>query len=224
MKPSKAAPPTTKELEEMARQLAAPKGQAGILTAQRMQVNNQKMIEKAVDLLNLEARDTVLEIGPGNGAHLPYVLSKAAHIKYTGIDISPTMIKEAEKLQQYHIKQEQASFVLGNGYTLPFDSNSFTRCFTVNTVYFWKEPGRYLMEIYRVLQPQSLLCISFAPESFMKQLPFTAFGFNLYEAEALVVLLTEAGFKINNIETESETVMSYGVQFERTFSVIVAEK
>lgn len=224
MKPSKVASPTKKELEAMAQQLAAPHGAAGILTAQKMQENNQYMIEKAVDLLELNANDTVLEVGPGNGTHLPYILSKATHIKYTGLDISPTMIQEATRLHPFHIQNEQARFTLGDGHTLPFEDNSFSKCFTVNTVYFWKEPGKYLMEFYRVLQPHSIFCISFAPESFMKQLPFTAFGFTLYEAEDLVKLLTEAGFKINNIVQEAEEVMSYGTKYLRTFAVIVAEK
>ncbi|MCM5529976.1 class I SAM-dependent methyltransferase [Parasegetibacter sp. NRK P23] len=209
---------------EIARQLGNPSGSDGIKTAERMQENNAGMIRKAIDVLRVNNDDRVLEIGFGNGSHLPYILSQAENIVYTGIDISETMVEEAHRLNKHAVEQGQASFSLSNGKDLPFEDEIFDHIFTVNTVYFWSDPGLYLLEMIRVLRKGGRLAIGFAPASFMEKLPFTRFGFRLYTPEAIQNLVTEAGFHMERLEEEEEEVRSNGEVIRRNYMVLVGVK
>lgn len=210
--------------QEIARQLGNPSGSDGIKTAERMQENNAGMIRKAIDVLRVNNDDRVLEIGFGNGSHLPYILSQAENIVYTGIDISETMVEEAHRLNKHAVEQGQASFSLSNGKDLPFEDEIFDHIFTVNTVYFWSDPGLYLLEMIRVLKKGGRLAIGFAPASFMEKLPFTRFGFRLYTPEAIQNLVTEAGFHMERLEEEEEEVRSNGEVIRRNYMVLVGVK
>ncbi len=210
--------------QEIARQLGNPNGSEGIKTAERMQENNAGMIRKAIDVLRINNDDRILEIGFGNGSHLPYILSQAENVVYTGIDISATMVDEAHRLNKHAVEQEQAFFSLSDGKSLRFNDDTFDHIFTVNTVYFWSDPGLYLLEMIRVLRKGGRLALGFAPASFMEKLPFTQFGFRLYTPEALQNLVTEAGFHSERLEEEEEEVRSNGEVIRRNYMVLVGVK
>ena len=97
--------------------------------------------------------------------------------------------------------------------------------FTVNTLYFWKNPKQYLQELFRVLKNDGQLILGFVPKSTMEKIPFTKYGFELYDNESVQNLLEEIGFKIGKILSETEEVLSNtGDKKIRTFTVIKALK
>src|SRR5690606_4151118 len=65
--------PDMPDWQEVARQLRNPQGAAGRQTGMQMNRSNQGMIQRAFALLELKPGDTVLEIGPGNGTHVPAI-------------------------------------------------------------------------------------------------------------------------------------------------------
>jgi SAM-dependent methyltransferase len=216
------------DFKEIAAQLRKPTGQHGIATAERMSVNNEGMIKKCIDHLNIKDHNQVLEIGPGGGLHVPYVLEKAKHIVYTGADISDTMVALAKEQNATLVTNGTASFVqvaLKNGCAiLPFADNRFDGIFTVNTLYFWNDALAQAREIYRVLKPGATFSLCFATEEFMSILPFTQYGFNLYTVEKARMLLEAASFKIEDIIAEKENVTGPGGElFEREFIVMLAK-
>jgi SAM-dependent methyltransferase len=217
------------DFKQIAGQLRRPTGQDGIITAERMSVNNGGMIKKCIDHLSIKDEDRVLEIGPGGGRHVAYVLEQAKHIVYTGADISDTMVALALEQNATFVASGAASFVqveLKDGCALlPFADNSFDGLFTVNTLYFWDDAPAQAREIYRVLKPGRTFALCFATEKFMSTLPFTQFGFNLYTIEKATVLIEAAGFKIEDIITETENVMGPGGELlEREFIVMLVKK
>jgi len=213
------------ELREIARQLRQPEGEGGIRTAEQMQQNNAGMIRSAIDLLAVQPNESILEIGPGNGSHLNYLLEKAPGIRYTGVDISATMIAEANRLNEQEVANGNARFIhSGDPRSIPFPTTSADGIFTVNTLYFWDNPGLYLLELYRCLKPQGRFSLCFAPASFMKKLPFTVYDFKTYEQEEVVNLLTEAGFVIQDIYERNEEVYSGGEMIPRDYLVILSVK
>lgn len=216
------------DFKQIAAQLRKPTGQDGLVTAERMSVNNGGMIKKCIDHLSVKDQGKVLEIGPGGGLHVPYLLEKADQITYTGADISDTMVALAKEQNATYVANGVASFVqveLKNGCAvLPFTDNSFDDIFTVNTLYFWDDAPAQAREIYRVLKAEGTFVLCFATEAFMCALPFTQYGFNLYTIEKAQRLLEAAGFKIENIITEKENVMGPGGElFEREFIVMLAK-
>ncbi|WP_231490584.1 class I SAM-dependent methyltransferase [Pedobacter sp. Leaf170] len=210
-------------LKEIARQLSCPDGEYGIKTGEMMNNSNIGMTRSAIDALKLKPNDVILEIGHGNAAHVANILDSAENLTYYGVDISKTIIAEAEKINAEFIKEKLASFTLTDGKTIPFEDNKFDKLFTVNTIYFWQNPFQYLQEIRRILKPNGLLIIAFADKTFMETLPFTKFGFNLYDELKAFEILSNAGFEILKSEHKNEAIEnSKGFMVNRDYYVLSA--
>ena len=213
------------DLKEIAKQLSHPDGETGVRTGHIMNKSNSGMIRRAIELSEIEDNQQILEIGPGNGEHVKIVFEKYSDIKYTGVDISETMIEEAAKMNESLVSNGRATFVLSNGINLPFSDHSFDRIFTVNTIYFWHSPAEYAAEIYRVLKFNGTFCLALADKSFMEKLPFTRFGFQLYNKESAVKLMNDAGFFVESVVEEIDmTIGNLGQQVERDIILIICRK
>lgn len=209
------------ELQELAQQLRCPEGHDGIKIAEMMSLTNSNIIIKTIESLNLTDNDTVLEIGPGNGSHVGNI-TKTVNIEYNGIDISETMVAEAEKLNADY---DNISFRLTDGEHIPFSESKFNKIFTCNTIYFWKDPQDYANEIARVLKADGLVSIGFIPKSTMQKIPFAKYGFTLYDIEAVTELMNKAGLTVVAATTNTEMVMSTNAeQIEREIVVLTAKK
>jgi len=209
------------DLEAMASQLACPAGNDGIKTGAQMQTVNSNMIRETIKSMHVSDGAIILEIGPGNAAHIDQIFRNAPLACYYGADTSATMIEAAQQINQGLAAQHAVSFHLTDGLTLPFDDIMFDNIFTVNTLYFWKAPLAYASEIHRVLKPDGSFHLAFAEKSFMKQLPFTAYGFRLYDTADAIQLLQQASFQVQNIQSLSEEVVSNsGDTVQRAFTII----
>lgn len=219
----------TPDFKKIAGQLRNPNGQDGLETAHRMEVNNGGMIRCCIDHLPLSQNSQVLEIGFGGGGHVSYLLEKARGLQYSGVDISATMTGMAIAGNPEAVKTGIADFktvLPQNGYVIfPYATDTFDQIFTVNTIYFWDNAPAQAAEVYRVLKPGGTFITCFATEEFMKNLPFTQYDFNLYSAAQAKQLLEDAGFKIQSIKEETETVMgNAGPLMERTFILLSVTK
>lgn len=213
------------ELKEVARQLGNPDGANGVKTGERMNLSNANMINRGVESLDIKTGETVLEIGPGNGSHVGSIIDVADKVIYYGIDISETMILEANKLNEGLVINGQVIFALSDGNKLDFQDGFFDKIFTVNTVYFWRDPVAYAKEIFRVLKPGGVFGLVFSDKSFMEQLPFTKFGFQLYDKNLAKKLLQQAGFSVNETIEETETTQSNLGEFvDRPIVIMLATK
>jgi len=216
---------TEDDLKEIARQLGKPEGELGLKTGQMMNKSNGAMIRRAFELLEIKSFEKVLEIGPGNGEHVEELLQNTSETRYWGVDISETMIVEANKINESLINQGKVSFVSSDGKMLPFEDHCFDKIFTVNTIYFWQEPGSYAFEIYRILKPGGTFCLALADRSFMEKLPFTQFGFQLYDKESAKKRMENTGFVIEKVVEELDiTVGNMGQQVEREIIIVVCKK
>jgi ubiquinone/menaquinone biosynthesis C-methylase UbiE len=207
-------------LQHLASQLSCPKNAEGIDVANNMHEHNIGMTRAAINALNLAKGDLILELGHGNGKHLPELLEKAENTSYYGLEISELMQQQAAAANSHATQANRASFHLYDGKKIPFSDNTFSKILTVNTLYFWQNPHAFIKEVYRVLKPSGLFAISFADKNFMETLPFTAYGFELYNKEKLITLAESAGFKIQNISSFDEKITSKtGDEVERLFYV-----
>lgn len=183
------------DFEKIAAQLARPSGEMGIEVGNRMNESNGEMTRHAIDLLKIREGEVVFELGPGNARFAGYVLEKAQRVQYIGGDISETMVEEAKRINQTYLEKGVATFHVLDGTGLPFESQSFDKVFTVNTLYFWHEPLKTLEELHRVLRPGGLLCIAIRSKSFMLTLPFSKYGFTLYSPEEGLALFEKSSFR-----------------------------
>ena len=213
------------ELQAIAAQLKHPTGEKGIEMANMMHETNINMTCHSIQNLNIKAGNSILELGHGNAGHLEFLLEQAENLKYYGLEMSELMFQEARQINRNFVSQKQAFFSLYDGNIIPFEEESFDKIFTVNTIYFWQEPEKLLSEIYRVLKPNGVFCITFAEESFMKTLLFTQFEFELYSTEKAQQLIQKTSFKILYTETQTEKVKTKtGELVDRAFTTLVLEK
>jgi len=213
------------ELQAIASQLKHPTGEKGIEMANMMNETNINMTRHSIQNLNISKENKILELGHGNAGHLEFLMEQLEDLKYYGLEISELMFQEARQINRNFVSQKQAFFSLYDGNVIPFEDSFFDKIFTVNTLYFWQEPEKLLSEIYRVLKPDGNFCLTFAEESFMKQLPFTAFEFTLYSTEKAQQLIEKSSFKIVYTETLREKVKSKtGELVDRDYTTIVLEK
>lgn len=215
---------TEQELRQLAEQLSAPHGDAGLEVAGMMNDTNTGMTLSCIQALDLKDGDRVLEAGHGNCAHLP-LLFKEAGVHYTGLEISALMHSEAKRLNAAAITSGRAAFHVYDGLRLPFDDQTFDKVLTVNTIYFWKQPQVFITELFRVMKPGAVCCIGLAWKHFMETLPFTRFGFTLYDEQMIRDLVKPAGFLPAEIFNHRETIMSKaGTEAEREYAVVRLRK
>ncbi|WP_444930966.1 class I SAM-dependent methyltransferase [Microbulbifer sp. SSSA002] len=208
----------------LASQLRCPNGAEASEIAQGMNEANSVLNRKCIDLLQLRASDSVLEVGPGNGAFVADMINVADNISYMGLDWSSEMVAEAERLNEHLVGLGRAQFQQGNSEQLPFEPQLFDKVLAVHTLYFWENPGDHLAEIRRVMKPDGLFCIAFGDRSFMKDLPFVPFGFALYDQADACELLRSSGFQIKNAYQYKENGLSNtGDRVNKTINIIISE-
>lgn len=211
------------ELKALASQLSRPEGNFGVQVADNMNESNIGMTIHAIDRLVLSPAAHVLEIGHGNCGHLEKLLSLGENLKYTGLEISEQMQQEAMRINNSLLTGD-ISFLLYDGEKLPFADHNFDAAFSVNTLYFWKEPATFLDEVCRVLKDGGMFNLTFAGKAFMSLLPFTKYGFTLYSPEDLIQLIEASAFSSYKYEEAEERIKSKtGETVDRkfyTFSLI----
>lgn len=213
------------DFKKIAAQLRNPQGEDGLVTARRMEDNNAFMIRSCIDSLPIRENSRILEIGPGGGGHLPYLLSKAAKMQYTGADISETMIRQASEANQAAVAAGTMTFTQVHAedgkVIFPYEPGVFDIIFTVNTLYFWDDAPGQAAELYRILKPGGRLAICFSTEDFMKTLPFTQYNFRLYTTGEARQLMEEAGFRVLDLTEHTETLTGHeGKPLERAFAIL----
>lgn len=192
------------ELKEIEKQLGCPTGENGIKIANNMHQSNISMTMASIELLNLKANDHLLEIGHGNASHLKQILERTDGLKYTGLEISKTMQKEAKRINAGC----NADFLIYDGNNIPFEKSSFNKIVSVNTIYFWKDAIGFIKEVQRVLKSDGMFILTFALKSFMQQLPFVKSEFKLYDELDLRKLISYSKLKIDSLVHKNEMVQS----------------
>lgn len=196
---------TKAELQNISKQLQCPEGTDGVFIAKKMSTNNMGMILSGMLQLDLKNNDRVLELGHGNGLHISKIHTMAHHLNYYGLDISPLMVNQAQENNKLN---KNTSFNLYDGEQIIYKDSFFDKVFTINTIYFFKSPENVLNEIYRVLKPNGIFVLVFADKNFMSTLPFTQYGFQLYDLDHLTTIIDKTRFKITKHATKNEFVKS----------------
>jgi len=213
------------ELKALAAQLRFPKGSKGIQVSDMMHESNANMIRKTIESLHASHNDEVFELGYGNAGHLHYLFEIEKSAMYYGLEISELMHAEAKQINKSFVEKNQAFFFMYDGAEMPFGNDYFDKGYTVNTLYFWNEPVKVLMEIFRVMKPGSIFTITFAQRASMELLPFTQFGFELYDTKRVEKLIKQTPFEIEHIENHVEVLKTKtGETIQRVFTIINLKK
>ena len=168
-----------------------------------MNHHNAKMNAFAVQQLELEPSDRVLEIGFGGGVTLPSLVGNASFVG--GVDLSREMVDWARANFAAAVAAGRADFREGRVEAIPFETASFGKACTVNTVYFWRSLDVGFTEIHRVLAPGGRVVVGFLPKEWMGRLGYPADIFTARTSDEVVFTLTTSGFRQVHIERPEPT-------------------
>lgn len=100
-----------------------------------------------IDLMEVEKRHRILEIGAGEGRFIPKLVNKGAI--YFGIDISDRILKKAKEHVQTHNKSN-INLIVADAENLPFHENLFDCVFCFATIFFLPDMEKALIEMSKV--------------------------------------------------------------------------
>ncbi|MBK6831712.1 MAG: class I SAM-dependent methyltransferase [Flavobacteriales bacterium] len=186
--------------QQMAAQLRQPHGMMARKVGERMNAANRSLYEGAWKALDLRDGMSVLEIGFGNGVFFGELANKAKNLKLHGLDFSQDMVTQASTRNDALIASGSLSLTHGASDAMPFADASFDRIFCINVVYFWDDPAAHLREVRRVLKPAAAgrpggtFTAVLRRRSSMEKLPFSPFGFTMYEQADWENVLHANGF------------------------------
>lgn len=146
------------------------------------------------ETLDLQREDRILEIGFGTGKLIKEMADITTEGFVEGIDFSETMLKQASKVNKQHIEKGKVRLKNLECLTLPFDSETFDKLCSINTLYFWKEPNKYFSEMFRVINHGGKIVIGFRDNEQMSNLNLNEDIFSTYSQDDVVNLLLDAGF------------------------------
>jgi len=116
---------------------------------------------RAVDALDIQPADHVLDIGCGPGRALAVIAAKAPRGRAAGADPSELMAEIAVGRNRSLVRAGRVDVAVASVEALPFPDASFDKVLCVHVIYFWPELGPALHEIRRVLKPGGRLVMLF---------------------------------------------------------------
>lgn len=150
---------------------------------------------KIVDLLDIGARDYILDASCGTGELLKYLQKTVPLAKLQGLDLSPKMLQVAEKKLR-----KEVTLKLGDVEDIPFSNGSFDIVFSTEAFHHYLHPPKVLQEFRRILMPKGILVIADVnfncPVLHWLYKKFEPGHVNIYSKEQFRQMLKNAGFKV----------------------------
>ena len=152
---------------------------------------NEEMRTEALDLLDIEDGDRVLDVGCGTGFATEGILERTAHVH--GLDQS---VHQMEKAWQKFGKRDRVRFYRGDAERLPFENDTFDIVWSSGSIEYWPDPVAALVECRRIANPggQVLVVGPNYPSNTVFQKLADAFML-FYDAEEADRMFEEAGYE-----------------------------
>lgn len=144
-------------------QYRCPTGLIGRFIGAKMVQQHQPETLWTISLLDTQPHDHVLEVGFGAGKAIEQLATLATSGHIAGIDLSPTMLRTAQRRNAQAIRAGRVELQHGDVTRLPFADQQFDKLISIHTIYFWPHLDRALAEIFRVLKPGASLALAFSP-------------------------------------------------------------
>jgi ubiquinone/menaquinone biosynthesis C-methylase UbiE len=119
----------------------------------------------AASLLEVAAKDSVLEVGFGPGVVIQRLSNTASAGHIAGVDASREMLEQAQARNATAIQRGRVDIRHGSVQRLPFDDNRFDKALAINSMQVWPDAVTGLREMRRVLRPGGRVALGFTPYS-----------------------------------------------------------
>ena len=174
------------------RQFHDPAGPGGHIAGWVMghRSSNVQRNKWAVELLDVQPTDRVLELGCGPGVAVAALAGGATRGLVVGVDHSEVMIRQARRRNAAAIRQGRVRLIHSPVERLQVINGPFDAALAVNNVGMWPEPTTQLRDIGRLLRPGGRIALVSQPRC----LGATA-ATSAEAADRLRALLSQAGFR-----------------------------
>jgi SAM-dependent methyltransferase len=144
----------------------------------------------AVQLLDVQQTDRVIELGCGPGVAITALAARAIRGLVVGVDHSQVMIRQARRRNGAAIRAGRVRLIHLPVESLSVSDGPFDAALAVNTVGMWPDPTARLRELGRLLRPGGRIALVSQPRCSGATAALSAAA-----ANELAGLLTEAGFE-----------------------------
>jgi len=180
----------------LARQLGNPSGLIGrFILGPVWNKRNAALNDVTLARLEIEEADRVLDIGFGGGYLLARIIPQVKRGWVAGIDVSPTMVNNCRARYRAEIKAGIVEIQQGQAELLPYPDGHFTKVSSVNSIFYWGDARQGISEIYRVLQEEGKMVLTYTCKRCLEQKGLGQAGVNTYEAAEIDRMLATAGFR-----------------------------
>ena len=184
-------------------QLRHPSGVIGSFVGWFMAIANDEPNRLAIDALELQPTDRVLELGFGPGWGLRSIAARVPDGQVFGVDQSDRMLRQATSMNQAGIAKGRVVLLKGSFSPLPWIESTFNKILLVNVAYFFDSNGQDMAEVYRVLRLGGRTVIYVTSRETMSKWPFSGpETHRIYDRNELLDLLESAGFQRADIKIE----------------------
>ncbi|MEM7193297.1 MAG: class I SAM-dependent methyltransferase [Pseudomonadota bacterium] len=183
----------------MASQYALPRGLFGrLVTSFVLNRSNRLSNRSVLDAMNINAEDSVLEVGFGGADLLVRIAQEKAPARLVGVEKSADMINRGRSLLEKNAPDQDAELLLGEIESLPLTDGEFDVICSVNTIYFWSDLGVCAKELRRVARPGGQLVIGYSTGIKLVESGYTEYGFRFYRRNEVDTALWDAGWQLKS--------------------------
>lgn len=150
----------------------------------------------AVELLEVQPSDRVIELGCGPGVAIAALTTRATQGLVVGVDHSAVVIRQARRRNADAIKAGRVRLIHAPVEHLQVADGPFDAALAVNTVGMWPEPTIRLRELGRLLRRGGRIALVSQPRC-----PGATAATSAAAADRLAAQLSEAGFEDIRVET-----------------------
>ena len=115
----------------------------------------------AIDALEVQTHDQILDLGCGPGRALEALAVRATNGRVVGADPSELMVEIAAGRMRCLIRAGRVDVTVAGVEKLPFGTASFDKVLCVHVIYFWPDLDAGLRELARVVKPGGRLVLVF---------------------------------------------------------------
>src|SRR5262245_12271623 len=144
----------------------------------------------AVQLLDIQPTERVIELGCGPGVAIAALAARAIRGSVLGVDHSQVMIRQARRLNRAAIRAGRVRLMHTPVESLSISDGPFDAALAVNTVGMWPDPTARLRELGRLMRPGGRIALVSQPRCQGATAATSAAA-----ANELAALLAEAGFE-----------------------------
>ena len=129
-----------------------PEGEFGQVMLDGMNEHHAPVTEWGLSFLKVPEDAVLLDIGCGGGAALARLGSLFPEGRLCGIDYSDVSVRKTCEYNKGLIADNRLEVLKGSVEAMPFEDEMFDGIITVESFYFWPDPGENLKEVRRVLK------------------------------------------------------------------------